>query len=234
MRMLNRSLVRIALLCCVGWYSVSARAFDLAKSFPKGKGSRFELKLDGGMKTDVMIYVADSTKSAAAIEMYLSSAAMGMPLELWLLSRFGAKSEKKIELQDMFAWMKGSPAPEKIPAETVGRSKGLQLTDFMLRDAAALGALRVEKGPIQVPAGTVQATHYRMKQNKNTIDFWISEEAAPLGLVKIDSTGENAFSMALVTLLSNVQAKIDPRRAVPMTATTQSLFQATGLSKLIP
>jgi hypothetical protein len=46
----------------------------------------------------------------------------------------------------------------------------------------------VGKEDIKVPAGTFKTSHYRQKAPVGTIDVWLSEEAAPLGLVRVVTT----------------------------------------------
>jgi hypothetical protein len=46
----------------------------------------------------------------------------------------------------------------------------------------------VGKEQLKVPAGTFKASHYRDVTHGVTIDAWISEEIAPLGLVKLTTT----------------------------------------------
>lgn len=207
---------------------------DLQKSFPKGKGSRFELRLENGIKTEAMIYVSESNKDLVGIETYLSASGMGLPVELWMLTRFSTSSNQPVDIRDAFAWLKGNPAAEKVPVESLGASKGLALTDFILRDEAALKAMRIGKETIRVPAGEVKSDHYRKTKGAQTIDFWISPDAGPLGIVKVEAKGGTGFSMALIALISNVKAKIDPQRAVGLSPGTQTLLNVTGLHALIP
>jgi hypothetical protein len=46
----------------------------------------------------------------------------------------------------------------------------------------------VGKEEIKVPAGTFKTSHYRQKSPVGTMDVWLSEDAAPLGLVRVVTT----------------------------------------------
>ena len=42
----------------------------------------------------------------------------------------------------------------------------------------------VDKKSIKVPAGTFKALHYREETGSTTVDTWVSQEVAPVGLIK--------------------------------------------------
>lgn len=46
----------------------------------------------------------------------------------------------------------------------------------------------VGKEEIKVPAGTFQTSHYREKNAMGTVDVWVNDTVAPLGLVKVLTT----------------------------------------------
>ena len=41
---------------------------------------------------------------------------------------------------------------------------------------------------IKVPAGTFKTLHYREKNDAGTVDIWVSEAVAPIGVVKATTT----------------------------------------------
>lgn len=59
--------------------------------------------------------------------------------------------------------------------------QGMQMQRFTKPDPKKL----VGKENITVAAGKFKASHYRDKTESGTFDYWISEDAAPLGLVKV-------------------------------------------------
>jgi hypothetical protein len=46
----------------------------------------------------------------------------------------------------------------------------------------------VGKETVKVAAGTFKTTHYRDKVQAGSVDVWVSDEVAPLGLVKVLTT----------------------------------------------
>lgn len=73
----------------------------------------------------------------------------------------------------------GNGDPMMAPAEAP-RQK------FQKPDARTL----VAKESIKVPAGTFKTSHYRDHTAVGTVDVWVSEDVAPLGLVKVLTTPE--------------------------------------------
>jgi hypothetical protein len=73
----------------------------------------------------------------------------------------------------------GDGEPMQAPAEAP-RQK------FQKPDARTL----VAKESIKVPAGTFKTSHYRDHTTVGTVDVWVSEDVAPLGLVKVLTTPE--------------------------------------------
>src|SRR6476620_6241435 len=59
-------------------------AADLSQSFPPGKGSLYQLEVQGpSLPGDVSIYVAGSSKDSVRIEYFLSSRESLIPVEMW-------------------------------------------------------------------------------------------------------------------------------------------------------
>jgi hypothetical protein len=64
----------------------------------------------------------------------------------------------------------------------------------------------VGKEDIKVPAGTFKASHYRDKTDNGTVDSWVSEDVAPLGMIKVTTSpkpgavGPNGQPMPAVTM----------------------------------
>jgi hypothetical protein len=64
----------------------------------------------------------------------------------------------------------------------------------------------VGKEDVKVPAGTFKASHYRDKTDNGTVDAWVSEDVAPLGMIKVTTSpkpgavGPNGQPMPSVTM----------------------------------
>jgi hypothetical protein len=87
-----------------------------------------------------------------------------------------------------------------------------------------------------VPAGTVEATHYRIIDRDQTVDFWIHESAKPIGIVKMISTGKSLkhnYSLELKSLMTNSAPKIDPKKARPLTKEAKEFLPKPGTSLMM-
>jgi len=91
----------------------------------------------------------------------------------------------------------------------------------MFSDEAQLDKFKVGLESVEVPAGKILCSHYRKARGDQTVDFWISDKAGAIGLVKLTSKGVNNkdhdFKLELLSLLKNVKPKINPKEAVPLT-----------------
>jgi hypothetical protein len=71
----------------------------------------------------------------------------------------------------------------------------------------------VAKEQIKVPAGTFKASHYRDVNENVTVDSWVSDEVAPLGMVKVVTTpkpgaiGPGGQPMSVVTMELTARGK---------------------------
>jgi hypothetical protein len=73
----------------------------------------------------------------------------------------------------------GDEAPMFVPPDT-------PVQKFQRPDAKNL----VGKEELKVAAGTFQTSHYRDKNAMGTVDVWVSESIAPLGIVKVVTSPE--------------------------------------------
>ena len=67
---------------------------------------------------------------------------------------------------------------------------------------------------VEIAAGSTKATHNRTTGNGQKVDYWISNDAKPMGLVmlvsKIEKNENQNYSLELISLMENVKAKIVP------------------------
>jgi hypothetical protein len=98
----------------------------------------------------------------------------------------GTMQTKKVVMQ------LGDNDPMEMPAEAAQQSR------FTKPDPKAL----VGEETVEVPAGKYKAKHYREASAGATVDYWISDKALPLGLVKMvgDSKGVGAQGPVKVEL----------------------------------
>ncbi len=194
---------------------------DLSQSFIAGKGSLYQLEVKGKkIPMDVSIYVAAASKDRVSIEYFISSRESLIPVEMWQQfeispSASGAKVTKG------YVQTKELKNPETLTGEYLNGFDGVKVNDFLFSTESELNRNKIGVEEVEVPAGKDKATHYRTEAAGQTIDYWISDEAKPIGLVKLTSkhaTDEKKnYSLALTSLMKNVKPYIDPMKAVPLT-----------------
>jgi hypothetical protein len=224
--MKNKLLITLLLL------SQSLFANSLKDKFPVGSGSNYKMEMAaGGGSIQVGIYVASNSSSTVNIEYFIESQAGLIPISMWqqfeidLVAGFGAK------IKTGYVKTKELPKPEIMTSEYLVGGSGVQVNDFLFNDPKALEKNKVGNETIQISAGETKSTHYRTSNNGQTIDYWISDEAKPIGLVKLTSKGKEAnqnYSLELVGLMRNVKPMIDPRSAVSLTANGKSFLVKPG------
>lgn len=204
----------------VGFLTTSAFAQDLSKSFPAGKGSTFKLVMQDGPPIDLSIYVASSTSGAVNVEYYMNATGSLVPVQMW--QQFEVKiSRGKADIQKGYLKTKELRAPQIIPSEYLKGYDGVQVNDFLFSSEAELDKNKIGVDEVDIPAGKTKANHYRTINNNQTIDYWISDDAKPIGLVKLVSTSlkdpKKNYKIELKSLMENVRATIDPSLAGPLT-----------------
>ena len=205
-------------------------AFDLPE-MKKGSGARFELTLSTG-PAEVAIIVADSTKHEAALEYYFKDLAFS-GVEMW--QRFHVRPHGiKLKLTEGYVLMPNlSQQGMKLTHDYLKGFDGVQLSSFMVGSQDELNSMKIGVEKVTVPAGTVEATHYRVKQRGQTIDFWTHDSAKPVGVVKVVSSGKSIkhnYTMKLKSLLQNGKPKIDPKKAGPLTETAKTYLPKVNSS----
>ena len=194
---------------------------DLSPSFTPGKGCLYQLEVEGQkIPMDVSIYVAASSKDKVSIEYFISSRESLIPVEMWqqfeiVPSPGGAKVTRG------YVQTKELKNPEIMTGDYLNGFNGMKVNDFLFSTESELNKNKVAVEEVEVPAGKDKATHYRTVAAGQTIDYWISDEAKPIGLVKLTSKHatdqKKNYSLALTSLMKNVKPYIDPLRAVPLT-----------------
>lgn len=79
---------------------------------------------------------------------------------------------------------------EKMTAEHLRGYDGVKMNDFLFTDKKELEKFKIGTDDLKVPVGDIKAIHYRKSRDGQIVDFWISDEARPLGLVKLVSQND--------------------------------------------
>ena len=120
-------------------------------------------------------------------------------------------------------------APERIPLDLLRRLDDLSLSDFVIADRAQLERYKkgVERLTIAASPTPISATRYEQQKGDHTIIYWLSDAVRPIGLVRLESRGEKPqhnYALELTSLLKNVGRKIDPQKAVPLSAEGRAIL----------
>lgn len=199
-----------------------------------GSGSLFELKLSSGV-AQIAITVASRSSSDVALEFYFKDQSF-TGVEMW--QRFHVQPNgKKLTLSQGYVLMPQlGEDPFILTDEYLKGFDGAQISTFMFESADELRQSKVGIEKITVPAGTVEATHYRIIDRDQTVDFWTHESAKPIGIVKMISKGKSLkhnYSIELKTLMTNSAPKIDTKKARPLTKEAKEYLPKPGTSLMM-
>ena len=191
-----------------------------AQNYKSGEGSQFILNL-GGVQADLSIYFADVNEKSVSIEYYITLPNSFIPVKMWQQFELGINKTGPLNVLNGYVKTGNMEKAEKLTSDYLHVNEGVEVNDFLFADKATFEKDKVGVDKIKTPAGNVTANHYRKTRNNQTIDFWISDEAKPLGLVKLNSTNpqkpEQNFQIELVNMIKNVKPTIDPKAAIPLT-----------------
>lgn len=205
-----------------------AQAQDLAKSFPVGKGSNFSLKMkEGGDPINLTITIASVSTNAVNIEYFMEANGL-IPLQMWQQFEIAVPNSGPAQIRQGWVKTKELKAPEIMTEEYLKGFDGVQVSDFLFTDQATLDKNKIGIESVQIPAGKTTATHYRSSNNGQIVDYWISDVAKPIGLMRMISTHPDKpaqnYTLELKNLVNHVKPTIDPAKAVPLTAVGRSLL----------
>jgi hypothetical protein len=221
MKTMTRLLVVWALAAAAGLAPAPAGAQSLASlAKDQGNGSRFTLQSQGStFDMNVGLVKVDPAAGRTVIEVF---AAAQLADPLWQQFVISMKGDRPV-VESGYIQV-GNKAPMVLPKQHLAGVGGLDVGLFMLSEAelrnGKTGDLKLV-GPetLTTPAGTVACSHYRLDKGGQKIDAWISDEARPIGLVRMVSTGKKTdqnYQMELRELLSGIAPKIDPAKAGPL------------------
>ncbi|MEW6055106.1 MAG: hypothetical protein AB1540_00705 [Bdellovibrionota bacterium] len=198
----------------------NAKPKSIAESFPPGSGSKFLLSMADGTSANLIISIASSSSSRVAVEYYFSST--DAPIELWQQFIIEGAGTARLRVAEGYIYAKELKHPERIPKDHLTGIDETEINEFLFSTSIQSAEFRVGEDVVQVPAGQVSAKRFKKQREGATLEYWISEQASPLGLVKLVSKGpkpEQNYTIVLGSLVKNVKPKIDPSAAEPLSAT---------------
>lgn len=209
--------------------SVNTLAESISQNFPAGYGASYRIKIKKESNPiNLSIYVAGTKVDSVNVEYFMETKSI-FPIQVWQQFEIGINEKATVDIKKGFILTKDLSIPEIIPIEYLkGVSGGIQVSNFLFRDKAQLNKDKIGEEIVEIAAGTTKATHYRTSSNGQTIDYWISFNAKPIGLVMLISKSEKNehqnYAIELTNLIENVKPKINPENAVPLSEKGKSLL----------
>lgn len=201
-----------------------------ALDFKPGEGSQFEMT-SSGQKVDLSIYVTDKNENGLGVEMHFGAGGF-LATNMWQQFRFELNGNAPLIIKS--GYIKTSPTKKsEIMTDEFFKQNdsGVQMQDFLFSKKSEIQKYYIGDESVELPAGTIIAKHYQKKRADQIVDFWISEKVGPISLVKLVSKSEknknNNYSIELASLLKNVKASIDPKKAIPLTKDTADILKKT-------
>lgn len=200
----------------------------IAESFQKGTGSQFVMTAKGQSKVDLNIYVSESSFTRLGIEYYFAVGNGLFKTQMWQQYIFKIVDNGPLNIEAGYIKTPELDKSETLTEEYFHTNKGVQVNDFIFSKRSEINKYKIGQETIEVPAGSLIATHYQKKNNGQTVDFWISDIVKPIGLVKLISRNpkisKQNYLIELKSLLKNVKSEIDPKKSVPLSKKGKELL----------
>jgi hypothetical protein len=192
---------------------------SLAKD--QGGGSRFKLHFQGSSSDmHVGLMKVDPATRKVVLEVFAKA---DFTEPMWQQFIVSMKADRPA-IEAGYVQV-GSRSPMVLTAQYLAGTESLDINMFLLteaelRDGRQKHIQRIGQEKITTPAGTVTTTKYQMDRPDQKLEFWLSDEARPIGLIRLVSSGkktEQNYRLELEELLSGLAPKINPAKAVPLT-----------------
>jgi hypothetical protein len=195
---------------------ISCSVFAGTKEYTVGTGSEFKFTGEKGESVNLSIYFTESSFTKLGVEYFFSTGILGT--QVWQQYILGM-NDKGLSLDAGYIQSSDMKKPEIMTKDFMDNNDhGVKVEDFFFSKESDIEKYKIGMETIEVPAGSMLTSHYQKKRDKQTVDFWISDKAGAIGLVKLVSQGtkDQNYKIELQSLLKNVKTKIDPKSAVPL------------------
>ena len=200
---------------------------DSLPIYEKGSGATYDLTLNDS-PTEVTIGFMDQTAKKLVIEITMQPKNEGEGLNLRMAQQFHlGLVNGKIQILKGLLKIPMVEKPQILPAEYLEGFNGVQVKSFLIGSAQDLDDKKIGSESITANGKKYSTVHYRHTENGQTIDYWVSDQAKPMGLVKLTSKGSSTqhnYNMLLKGTRSNLKAEIDESRAEPLNSTAKSFL----------
>ena len=192
---------------------------SFAVNYVVGEGSEFKMYSEKTEPVNLSIYVTESSFTKLGVEYYFAAGGI-FGVEVWQQFGLGIQ-DKTLSLDEGYILSNNMKKTEIMTPEFLKNNKGgVQIEDFFFSKISEIEKFKIGIEKIEVPAGHITCTHYQKMRDDQTIDFWISDKAGAMGLVKLISQGKkdkkHNYRIELQALIKNVKAKINKKEAVPL------------------
>ena len=202
------------------FFLLSFSCTSFAVNYVVGEGSEFKMYSEKTEPVYLSIYITESSFTKLGVEYYFAAGGI-FGVEVW--QQFGLGLQNKIlSLDEGYILSNKMKKAEIMTPEFLKNNKnGVQIEDFFFSKMGDIEKFKIGVEKVEVPAGNITCTHYQKMRDDQTVDFWISDKAGALGLVKLVSKGKtnknHNYRIELQSLIKNVKAKIKKSEAVPLT-----------------
>lgn len=198
---------------------MSSSLLAQTKEFTVGSGSEFKFNGEKGESINLSIYITESSFTKLGLEYFFSTGGL-LGVEVWQQYILGI-TDKGLSLEQGYIQSPDMKKAEIMTKEfRENNENGVKVEDFFFAKEVEIEKYKIGIETLEVPAGSILTTHYQKKRAEQTVDFWISDKAGTIGLVKLVSKGlkdkNQNYKIELQSLLKNVKAKINPKEAVPL------------------
>lgn len=197
------------------------------EAFQKGAGSQY-LMTSNGVSSKLSIYVSDYSHDVLGIEYYFHIESFFNERQMWQQYVFKINKVGPLTVEAGYIKTPELDKAEKLDEEHMNVSSGVRLEEFLFSKKSDFIKFQVGFENIETKAGSIETTHYQKINNGQTVDFWISEDVEPIGLVRLRSKNpkvkEQNYEIELVSLLTGVKRKIDPAKAVKLSEKGKSVI----------
>jgi hypothetical protein len=161
-----------------------------------GSGAQYQMQVkDRSMKFAYAVVGTENFEGSLGYWMEIRSEGAGLPGET-VMKELMVLQAGKGEIKRMIMQAPGQPPVEMPIGMMLGMVPRTPLTPE--KGKASLGE-KLGTESVTVPAGTFVCEHYRKQDGEVTIDYWISSQVSPYGMVKLTSAEMNLVLEKVLT-----------------------------------
>ncbi|OFZ22183.1 MAG: hypothetical protein A2202_03740 [Bdellovibrionales bacterium RIFOXYA1_FULL_36_14] len=211
-------MIKVIILICIFLpANLFAQGFEIYK---KGDGAKYHMKMQDNPDSEISIYFADVKKESISVEFFIYAQNTLIPVKLYQQFLLAKNTDGSLMIKESYIQGPDEKYPQRMNPESFTNSNGIELNDFFFSDEKQLKASLIGKEELLMAAGKARTHHYRKVHNGQHIDYWISHDSKPFGLIKMISKNEKVaeqnYTVELLAILKNVTATINPKNAKPL------------------